>query len=86
MPRLNDPKTPLLALLRSCSAEEREWLAAEAGTSVSYLYHLSGCQRTPTVTLASALAAATVALRKHTNGRTPKITVEQLASMCAVQE
>lgn len=80
-----EPTTPLIALLRACSPEEREWLASQAGTEVNYLYALAGCHRgQPRLKLGLDIAAASVRLRERTDGRTPIVTAEQLASMCDV--
>lgn len=84
MPRLNPPQTPLLALLRACSVEDRQWLAEQAGTSVSYLYHLATCKRTPSVDLAQRLVSASEAL--HKRSKTPRISIQQLACMCSATE
>lgn len=86
MPRTNPPQTPLLALLRACTPDERIFLAGETGTSVSYLYHLATCKRTPSVALAQKLVAATEALRVKTEKRTARLTISQLACMCNVTE
>ena len=80
--RTNEPKTPLLALLRSLSADERIWLAQRAGTSVSYLYSLASCQRKPGAALALAIASASVELSRKNRGRSGAVSVEQLAVMC----
>lgn len=78
--------TPLLALLRECSAEERERLAQDAGTTVNYLYSLAGCHRgTPNATLAVGIEDASRRLSKETRGRTRVVTVRELATMCQVQ-
>lgn len=77
------PSTPLLDLLRALTPEQRDELAAKAGTTVSYLYSLAGCQRTSCrVRLASRIAQAATQLHNETAGLTPLITMEQLATMC----
>lgn len=79
------PNTPLLALLRACSSEEREWLAAAAGTEVNYLYSLAGCHRgQPKLKLGLDIADASRRLHEKTHGRTPLVSPEQLATMCDV--
>lgn len=84
-PPKETPNTPLLTLLRACTAEEREWLAAEAGTEVNYLYSLGGCHRgQPKLKLGLAIADAARRLHEKTNGRTPVVTADQLATMCDV--
>lgn len=80
-----EPTTPLIALLRACTPEEREWLAQQAGTEVNYLYALGGCHRgQPRLRLGLDIAAAAEKLHERTKGRTPIVTAEQLASMCGV--
>jgi transcriptional regulator with XRE-family HTH domain len=46
-------------LLPRLSAEQRQQLASNCGTSVNYLYQLAGGHRTPSLTLASLIATAT---------------------------
>lgn len=78
--------TPLLALLRECTAEERETLAAQAGTKVNYLYGLATCARAaPGSTLAVGIEDASRRLHRDTRGRTRIVTVRELATMCQVQ-
>lgn len=84
--RKNDPKTPLLALLRALTPDQRQELADEAGTSVSYLYALGSCQRGACGSvLASGIERASRTMHKQTKGETPVVTVEQLATMCSGQ-
>ena len=79
--------TPLMALLRACSKEQRNLLATYAGTSVNYLYGLAGCHRAqPRASLALAIAEASEQLHDETLGITPIVTVRQLATMCVVNE
>lgn len=87
MPTLPDnesePITPLTALLRACSPEQREWLAQRAGTSVNYLYSLAGCHRERvSATLALAIEDASTLL--HARCGTPRITAREIATMCAL--
>lgn len=74
--------TPLLALLRACTPDERQQLADRAGTRVSYIYHLAGCTRTPRAALAVKLVEASAWLHKRTRGRVPAITMQELVTMC----
>lgn len=80
--RRNDPKTPLLAVLRVLTPEQREEFASEAKTEVSYLYALGTCaRRSPRASLAKSIADASVVLnRRH---GTPVVTIDQLAVMCS---
>ena len=84
--RKSTPKTPLLALLRMLTDEQREALAADAGTKVSYLYSLASCQRRSCgSTLALAIEQASERLSKSNKGRTPVVCMQQMATMCLVQ-
>lgn len=78
--------TPLLAVLRAASREERDRLARLAGTTVAYLYQLATCKR-PNIsaTLALALADATVTMSLATEGRLVALTVREIATMCPLQ-
>lgn len=77
--------TPLLNLLRACTEEQRRRIAAEAGTSVNYLYGIAGCHRNSVnVKLAIGIEDASRSLNIETEGVTPVVTVRQLASMCAI--
>lgn len=82
-PNSENPITPLAALLRECSREERERLALLAGTTVNYLYSIAGCHR-PNTSAATAVSIedATRALHAETKGRTQIITVREIATMC----
>ena len=83
--RKSTPKTPLLALLRLLTDEQRSEFAKDAGTTVSYLYALSGCQRRQCgSTLALAIESASKRLNKATKGKTPVVCMQQLATMCAL--
>lgn len=78
--------TILLDLLRTCTPEERDRLARLAGTKVNYLYVLAGCHRgAPRTMLAAAIEDASRVLHKETHGRTPIVTMRDLASMCSVR-
>lgn len=83
--RKNDPTTPLLALLRSLTDEQRETLAKNAGTTVSYLYSLATCQRASCRTkLAIKIEEAAKLMHQETLGVSPIVTMQELATMCAV--
>ena len=83
--RKNSPQTPLLALLRSLNDEQRKKLAKDAGTSVSYLYSLASCQRGACrSTLAMQIAKASERMCEYTGGVSPIVSMEELATMCAV--
>lgn len=83
--RKSTPKTPLLALLRLLTDEQRTAFATDAGTTVSYLYALAGCQRQSAgSTLALAIESASKRLNKASRGKTPVVCMQQLATMCAV--
>jgi hypothetical protein len=82
--RTTNPKTPLLALLRLLTDEQRAAFATDAGTTVSYLYALAGCQRQSAgSSLALAIEAASERLNKATRGKTPVVSMRALATMCA---
>lgn len=74
-------ETPLALWLRKATTDEREKLAQAAGTEVNYLYQLASCRREPKVGLALRIAWATESMQCE---RLPAISVEQLATMCAV--
>lgn len=81
------PITPLLAVLRRMTTEEQDQFAKLAGTSRNYLYQLATCSRScPRVTLAKGIADASVVMHLQTLGRTPKLTMDQLAQMCPLPE
>lgn len=44
--RTSPPTTPLLAILRQMTPQQRLEFATLAGTKVDYLYQLAGCNRT----------------------------------------
>lgn len=80
--RTNEPKTPLLALLRALSPEQREQFAIDAETPVSYLYSLASCTRKQCkINKAVKIEAATKLMRQRTK-TTPVITVAELGTMC----
>lgn len=83
--RKNEPQTPLLALLRALTPEQRETFAGFANTSVSYLYSLGSCQRGACRSaLALQIEKASEKMCKITGGKSPIVTMRELASMCAV--
>ena len=85
--RKNDPKTPLLALMRKLTPEQRVQLADDAGTSVSYLYSLGSCQRDACgAGLALQIEKASEKMCERTGGETPIVTMRELATMCPVGE
>ena len=80
--RRNDPRTPLLAVLRALTPEQRAEFAAEADTQVSYLYALSICaRRSPRALLAKSIADASVVMCRRYGS--PVVTLDDLATMCA---
>lgn len=82
---MSEQVTCLLALLRECEQDEREWLAEQSGTTVNYLYILAGGGRqSPKAALAAALEDASRALSKKTKGRTRIVTMRDLAVMNSV--
>ena len=81
--RKNEPKTPLLALLRTLTPKQRERFAKQARTSVSYLYALSSGDRSPSAQLALRIEQASERMHKNTNGRSPVVTMRELAEMGA---
>lgn len=79
--RKNIPKTPLLKILRGLTPPQRTEFAKLAGTSVSYIYQLAGCNRTSCRTvLTRGLAEASVVMAKKYG--TPVVTMQELAAMC----
>lgn len=82
----HETNTPLLALLRSATPDQRQRLADLAGTSVNYLYQLASGSRGSrlTVTLAFKIEDATRTLRAETGGAKsglPVIAARDLADM-----
>lgn len=85
--RKNIPKTPLLALMRSLTPAQRQQLAEDANTSVSYLYSLGSCQRgTCGAGLALQIEKASERMCERTGGATAIVNMRDLATMCAVSE
>lgn len=82
----HNPRTPLLALLRSMTDAQRHSLAANAGTTLSYLYALASCQRCScSASRALAIEKASEDMCRLTGGKTPVVTMKELATMCAVR-
>lgn len=83
MARRNQPKTPLLALLRELANDERRAeFAALCGTTHIYLYQLAICSRKSCrADLAKRIADATVVMCEKYG--TQVLTLETLATMCA---
>lgn len=88
--RTNPPKTPLLALLRQLTEDQRTQLAQDAGTRVDYLYALASCTRKSCkAKLAAGIEQATRLMAertKKTDTPTAVITVAELGSMCECVE
>lgn len=83
--RRTDVDTPMLWLLRTCTPEQRQWLAERADTDVNYLYAIAGCHRKKiSVQLAFAIEKASEHLHVETGGKTPIVTAQQISTMCAV--
>lgn len=78
--------SPLMALLRACTDDaERTLFAAQAGTTVNYLYALAGCHRgQPRAALAVGIEDASRLFNTRTAGRIPIVTVREIATMCAI--
>ena len=83
MPRKTPPRTPLLEVLRRCTLDEQNEIARMAGTKRNYLFQLGSCQRKQT-TLRKGLRIVQAVATMHARscGRIPKITLEELATMC----
>ena len=79
--------TPLLTWLREASSEQRERLAAIAGTSVNYLYLLATCERkNPAAKLALAIEDGTRQLHEESGAKLPIVTVRTMATMCTLKD
>ena len=84
--RTNEPKTPLLKLLRMLTDEQRDQLAADAEVRKDYLYKLASCNRKQCkADMAVRIEAATKKMRERTKQKTPVITVAELGSMCSCE-
>ncbi len=83
---MTERPTTLLALLRECTPEQREYIAQQSGTSVNYLYALATCARgVPRADLAVGIEDASRRLNLDSEGLTRIVTVRDLAAMCSVQ-
>lgn len=74
--------TPLAAWMRNASPEQRERLAALAGTTVNYLWQIATCRRMPNAALALGIEDGTRAMRTK---KLPIVTVRDIATMCALE-
>lgn len=78
-------ETPLLEILRQLPRGKKQELANRAGTSVNYLYQLGICHRKqPRTTTAMRIVNALNDMHVESLGAIPKITLEELATMCPV--
>jgi len=83
--RKNTPRTPLLHILRSMTADQRSEFAMLAGTTVSYTYQLAGCNRKSCrAGLTKGLADASMMMAAKYG--TPVISMEQIATMCLLPD
>ncbi len=81
--RTNIPRTPLLAVLRAMTPDQREEFALMAGTSVSYLYQIAGCNRKSCrAKLTKSIADAAAYMHKRYD--TPLISADTLITMCSL--
>lgn len=79
--RTSPPTTPLLAILRHLTDEQREEFAELAETKVAYLYQLGTCARLQCrASLALSIEAASKVMAEK-YGSEP-ISVSTLATMC----
>lgn len=75
--------TPLLDVLRCCSTDEQAELARLAGTTRNYLYQVATChRRSVSARKALAISRAATAMHVRSLGRIPKISMEEIATMC----
>lgn len=83
---MSKPITPLTAWLRLASKEQRERLAALAGTTVNYLYQCAGCARGSRISadLAFRIEDAMKKLRQESGNALPVVTARDLATMCTL--
>lgn len=79
--------TPLAAWMRAASIDQRERLAALAGTSVNYLWQIATCRRMPNAALALGIEDGTKVMRAEASRRAklPVVTVREIATMCALE-
>jgi hypothetical protein len=84
---MKKPITPLLSALRKMTVEEQHQFAKLSGTTRNYCYQIATCSRpSPRAKLTKGLADASVVMHVQTLGRTPKLTMEQIATMCPLPE
>lgn len=79
--------TPLKAWLRAATPSEHETLAARAGTSRQYLFHLAAgddkaYKREPSAALAAAIERETKVMAKASKGRLPIVWRTDVNSTC----
>jgi len=83
------PDTILSRWLREATPDERDELAAAAGTTTNYLYQLAGCsrgKRGPSALFAAQIEAKAAEMHARTNARLPLLPVIELATMCPVPQ
>lgn len=78
------PPTPLRAILRHLTDEQRDEFAALSGLTKNYLYQLAGCHRQSTSALNAVRIAAASELMAVRYGSVP-VTVVELANMCPLK-
>jgi AraC-like DNA-binding protein len=78
----------LAEFFSTATPEEVDRAARVAGTSPVYLYHLSRQYRgtKPNVVLALGIDRATAGISTENGGRTPHVTVHDLAELCGFEE
>lgn len=76
-------KTALRNFWRKATPDERAWVAAQADTSVAYLYQQlkPSTRRRINVVMAQAIEKATRKLNQDNGGVTPIVTCADLAAM-----
>lgn len=75
-------ETVLANWIRAATQQERDHMAKLAGTSENYLRQIAACRREPRVGLALRIVWAADELARE---GLPTFTVEQLATMCALE-
>lgn len=73
----------LRKFLTAATEEERDRLAAAAGTSTSYLYTIAGGHRHAKIETVAAIERASTTMSKRSRGRLPIVPRSDLASTCA---
>lgn len=80
-------ETPLLKLLRCCTVPEQIELAALAKTTRNYLYQMAACHRCEFgAALVQRISKAATEMHVRSLGRIPKISAEEIATMCSVKQ